>query len=354
MTYITFQADDRSFTISENLLTNYPNSILTKVCIHRQSHPLCNLVKNMYIVDLDPDSFAIIISMLRGYSIIWEQLNPLLCNKVQFDAQRLDLTEIFIKQIGGDINGSVINENSSDSETLSALSIEQKEDEYKKNDDNDDNYDNDQNDQNDENDQNDQNDENEKDSKHDIMDSTSDPEDILPSYSVEESLSDSISSTDMLDEESLDENILADSDSLSDVEKMIQEGDIFVSEKIGLSEMMNLSKEEETKLRKELDEQARIFEDHVSSSFNTFIDTSILDSDKVTRVDIDNLVNSIQERLQGGDLMATINSISTDPHIMRLLKTKKSTRSKHIDTFSLSELMQDSYDEAETEFIDIV
>lgn len=294
MSYFTFFIDDRQFIIFEETLKKYPDSILFKVTGH--DYLDARFIKTnptTFIVDIDPDSFSTIVSCLRGYPCEWEKLDPVLGSKVQIDAQRLNISEIFL-QSGGKQDNQPKVEMSVDEVSL----IDNVED--------------------------------------------MDPEEMLPSYSDEASLSVSSSSDDFLEEDSIDGGSIQD---------MLDAGDRFKPETEDLTELMDLSDGERMKYEQEI--EAEINNIRPSDSSYDIFDTSVLTRKDVSKLDIDNLVQSIQEKLQGPNLLSAINCISTDPNIIRLLKMQKQQAEKGVDTITLSDLMQDPDDESQIEFVEI-
>lgn len=300
MSYFTFCIDDRQFIIFEETLKKYPDSTLFKVTGH--DYIDARFIKanpTTFIVDIDPDSFCVIVSCLRGYPFEWEKLDPVLGSKVQIDAQRLNISEMFL-QSGGNQDNQPKVEMSVDEVSL----IDNVED--------------------------------------------MDPEEMLPSYSDEASLSVSSSSDDLLDEDSLD----GDSLDGGSIQEMLDAGDRFKPETEDLTELMNLSDGERMKYEQEIEEDINNNIRQDDSSHEIF-DTSVLAKKDVSQLDIDNLVQSIQEKLQGPNLLSAINCISTDPNIIRLLRMQKQQAEKGVDTITLSDLMQDPDDDSQIEFVEI-
>jgi hypothetical protein len=92
--YCKFIADSKEFVVSHVTLNNCPECLLTKVVNDEVVDPYIIPIDNgaNYIVDRDPDSFAVIISFLRGYPISLNYKSQLR-EKILCDMEYFKLTD---------------------------------------------------------------------------------------------------------------------------------------------------------------------------------------------------------------------------------------------------------------------
>jgi len=89
--------DNHKFFLSEKSLNNYPNNILTKIIkkqINNYNRIHFDSKHNKLYIDADPNSFQIIITYLRGYSIDIDSIDENIRTKVYSDAIYFEFNDL--------------------------------------------------------------------------------------------------------------------------------------------------------------------------------------------------------------------------------------------------------------------
>jgi len=90
--------DNSKFYLSENTISNYPNSSFHKCIVENQIDKRINIKHNNVFIDADEDSIKFIISYMRGYqdNLLFDDSKESLRlkNKVYHDAKYFKLTEL--------------------------------------------------------------------------------------------------------------------------------------------------------------------------------------------------------------------------------------------------------------------
>ena len=306
MSYFTLKSDGHEFTVLRKTLEKNPQNLISKVVLRgfddEKFHQLCS---DIWLVDCNPESLREVINVLRGYPTDWDNLEDGVRNKFHIDYQRFGLGQ------SGGTNENTDETDNSDKEDA-GLNIVETFEEFP------------------------------------ILEVEEDADEMLPSYS--ESIdSESSISDDLLDGGSLGSG--ESDDENDDIQEMLAQGDHFSPERDTLDDIINISAEERARFEEEFQKKKKALSKEPEwSAQESSLDTSILNRQGASQTDIDNLIQSIQENLQGPDALNMMNLISTDPNIIRYLRRRESA-SENVDTISLSDLMQDTPEDIELDMV---
>ena len=91
----TFVVDDRRFRLLDATMDGLTGSLFHSYVTGRDSSELVTLMDNGVVyLDVDPESFGILVRLIRGYQIPIFELPPTMLKMVYHDAKRLDLLHI--------------------------------------------------------------------------------------------------------------------------------------------------------------------------------------------------------------------------------------------------------------------